>query len=71
LIEVTFNYRWFDGQGREKREKLVFDMTAIFPRELRLVLERNGLVIERLWGDYDGSTLSARSPRMIACCRRE
>src|SRR5689334_18134602 len=46
-IEVTFNYRWFDTKGREHKEKLVFDMTAIFPRELQLLLERNGLVIDR------------------------
>jgi ubiquinone/menaquinone biosynthesis C-methylase UbiE len=70
VIEVTFNYKWFDRRGRERREKLVFDMTAIFPRELQLLLERNGLAIERLWGDYDGSKLSADSPRMIARCRR-
>ena len=28
------------------------------------------LVIEDLWGDYDGSALKASSPRMIASCRR-
>jgi ubiquinone/menaquinone biosynthesis C-methylase UbiE len=69
-MEVTFNYRWFDPRGREHKQRVRFDMTAIFPRELRLLLERNGFVIQRLWGDYDGSILSAKSPRMIACCRR-
>ena len=47
-IEVTFNYQWFDPRGREHKEKLVFEMTAIFPRELQLLVERNGLVIERM-----------------------
>jgi ubiquinone/menaquinone biosynthesis C-methylase UbiE len=66
---ITFRYSWFDGDGSEHREKVEFDMTFIFPRELRILLERNGLKIERLWGDYDGSPLTANSPRMIASCR--
>jgi ubiquinone/menaquinone biosynthesis C-methylase UbiE len=68
-MEVTFNYKWFDQHGTERREKTVFEMTVIYPRELRLLLERNGLVIDELWGDYDGSALKADSPRMIASCR--
>jgi ubiquinone/menaquinone biosynthesis C-methylase UbiE len=67
---VTFHYTWFDEFGREKREKTEFDMTYIFPRELQILLERNGLQIERIWGNYDGSPLAATSPRIIArCCR--
>jgi SAM-dependent methyltransferase len=68
-MEVTFHYKWFDRRGREHREKLAFEMTAIFPRELQLLLERNGLVIDRLWGNHDGSKLKSSSPRMIASCR--
>ena len=70
-MEVTFNYRWFDPHGRQRREKTVFEMTVIYPRELRLLLERNGFAIDELWGDYDGSVLKAGSPRMIASCRLE
>jgi SAM-dependent methyltransferase len=68
-MEVTFNYTWFDGRGREHRQKAKFDMTAIFPRELQILLERNGFRIEKLYGNYDGSPLKASSPRMIASCR--
>ena len=66
---VTFNYIWFDREGRQVHEKRVFNLTFLFPRELRLLLERNGLQIEKLYGNYDGSKLNANSPRMIACCR--
>lgn len=67
---VTFHYAWFDEFGRERRKKTEFDMTYLFPRELQILLERNGLSIERMWGNYDGSDLTLRSPRMIArCCR--
>ena len=65
---VTFHYNWFDEFGQKKQQKHSFGMTWIFPRELQLLLERNGLKIERLWGNYDGSELKAESPRIIVRC---
>jgi SAM-dependent methyltransferase len=65
IQDVTFHYRWFDARGREHREKNSFQMTWIFARELQLLLERNGLRIEAMYGNYDGSKLSPASPRMI------
>ncbi|MCC6423431.1 MAG: class I SAM-dependent methyltransferase [Phycisphaerales bacterium] len=65
---VIFHYRWIDQAGHERHEETRFELTYVFPRELRILLERNGLKIERLYGDYDGSKLSADSPRMIALC---
>ena len=67
---VTFHYTWLDAHGVPRREKTEFDGTYIFPRELRILLERNGLRVEHLWGNYDGSELGANSPRMIARCAR-
>jgi SAM-dependent methyltransferase len=66
---VTFNYRWFDNRGRDRHQRAAFEMTAIFPRELQLLLERNGFLIAKLYGNYDGSALGPDSPRMIASCR--
>jgi ubiquinone/menaquinone biosynthesis C-methylase UbiE len=68
--KVTFHYRWIDERGREQRQRVEFALTFVFPRELRLLLERNGFAIEKIYGDYDGSELNADSPRMIALCRR-
>jgi SAM-dependent methyltransferase len=68
IQQVTFHYRWFDSNGREYREKNTFSLTWIFPRELQLLLERNGLKIERLFGNYDGSKVTSHSPRLIARC---
>jgi SAM-dependent methyltransferase len=67
--QVTFCYGWFDSRGIEHREKNSFEMTWLFPRELALVLERNGLSIERIYGDHDGSDVSDNSPRLIARAR--
>ena len=67
---VTFNYRWFDDRGRERNEQTRFDLTFIFPRELQILLERNGFAVEAMFGDHDGGNLNADSPRIIARCRR-
>jgi SAM-dependent methyltransferase len=67
---VIFYYTWFDKDAREHRQRTEFLLAFIFPRELRLLLDRNGFVIEKLYGDYDGSPLDADSPRMIACCKQ-
>jgi len=69
LEKVTFRYRWHDQHGRAKQRTMKFDMTFLFPRELQLLLERHGLEIEALWGNYDGSPLDANSPRMIVRAR--
>lgn len=65
---ITFRYKWFDEKGRERKAQTKFTLTFIMPRELQLLLERNGFETEQLWGDYDGSELDADSPRMIAMC---
>lgn len=69
VMHVQFRYRWFDDAGREKRATMKFDATYLFPRELRILLERNGLEIESLWGNYDASPLTSGSPRMIGIAR--
>jgi ubiquinone/menaquinone biosynthesis C-methylase UbiE len=63
---ITYHYRWFDHNGEEQHEKLQFDLTYLFPRELQLLLERNGLTVDRFYGNYDGSALKSESPRIIA-----
>ena len=65
LQEVTFNYKWFDKRGQPQRQHTRFDITFIFPRELQILLERNGLRVRKMWGNYDGSPLNADSPRII------
>jgi ubiquinone/menaquinone biosynthesis C-methylase UbiE len=70
IQKVTFRYRWFDDRGGEHNHRVTFAMTFVFPRELRILMERNGLIVEKMFGDYDGSELSSDSPRMIALCRR-
>ena len=63
--------KWFDDHGVAKKQSRTFDMTSIFPRELRLLLERNGFEIEKIFGNYKGESLDADSPRMIAMARKK
>lgn len=70
IQEVTFEYVWFDAGGNRHGQKNRFQMTWLFQRELQLLLERNGLKIERLFGNYDGSNVTDDSPRLIARCVR-
>ena len=51
-----------------RRQRIEFDITYIFERELRLLLERNGLKVERVFGNYDGAPVRPNSPRLIARC---
>jgi len=69
IQNIKFHYRWFDDKGAEQHETSEFDLTFMFPRELQLLLERNGFELECVYGDYDGSKLNADSPRMIAMAR--
>jgi SAM-dependent methyltransferase len=66
---VIFHYTWVDEAGRERRERTEFTLTWLFPRELRLLLERNGFELEHVWGNYDGSPVDDNSPRLVARAR--
>lgn len=69
LMHVQFHYRWFDPRGRERKAVMKFDATYLFPRELQMLLERSGLEIESLWGNYDASPLTSASPRIIGIAK--
>lgn len=67
---ITFRYQWFDRDGTEHNEVNSFLLGHIFPRELVLLLERNGYEVKELYGDHDGSAVEHHSPRLIAMCRK-
>lgn len=70
LQEVTFHYAWADDSGDVHNEQIQFEMTWMFPRELVLLLERNGFSVERLYGDYQGNEVTPMSPRLIALAKK-
>jgi SAM-dependent methyltransferase len=71
LQHVIHRYEWFDDAGRRRRTTHAFDMTFFYPRELQLLVERHGLRVEHVWGNYDGSPVTPDAPRIIVrCCRK-
>ena len=68
--ETTFEYRWFDERRKQHRRIVKFDLTYLFPRELTMLLERNGFAVESMYGNYDGSLVTSGSPRIIAVARK-
>lgn len=68
--ETTFEYRWFDEKRRAHKRVVKFELTYLFPRELTMLLERNGFTVEACFGNYDGSPVTSDSPRIIAVARK-
>jgi hypothetical protein len=70
IQRITFRYRWFDDDAREQVELVRFELTFMHVRELEILLNRNGFVIEHLYGGYTSGKLSPLSERIIALCRK-
>lgn len=68
--ETTFEYRWYDEKRRGHKRVVKFELTYLFPRELTMLLERNGFAVEACYGNYDGSPVTSASPRIIAVARK-
>ena len=69
--QTTFEYRWFDEKRRAHKRVVKFELTYLFPRELTMLLERNGFIVESCFGNYDGSPVTTNSPRIIAVARKK
>lgn len=69
--ETEFEYRWFDAKGRAKKRSIKFELTYFFPRELTMLLERNGFEVQSIAGDYRGRPVTAASERIIVEARRK
>lgn len=65
---MSFEYRWREG-GKGRCETIQFDMTWVWPREMELLLERNGFDVIKMFGDHAGAAVSADSSRVIALAK--
>jgi ubiquinone/menaquinone biosynthesis C-methylase UbiE len=68
--QTTFEYVWFKPDGTRQTARVAFELTYFFPRELQMLVERNGFVVEGLWGDYDASAVTPDSPRLVLSARK-
>lgn len=68
--QTVFQYAWIDAEGKRRFKRIEFELTYHHERGLRMLLERNGFEVLSMAGDYDGSAVTVRSPRITAVARR-
>lgn len=68
------NFRWWfeevDDEGRVRRWQREATLHFLYRREAELLFPAAGFDIEALHGDYDGSPVSADSPKLLVIARR-
>ena len=65
LAHITWIYDATDPAGSVHRSIVPLTLRYAFPAEMRLLLERSGLGLTHLYGDYDRSPFVDGSPRML------
>ncbi len=65
LGHITWIYDEIDGAGTVTRTTVLMTLRYFFPNELSSLLERAGLRLLHLWGDYDCSPFAEDSPVLI------
>lgn len=70
LARITWLYDSTAPSGAVERTIVPLTLRYTFPGEMRLLLERSGLALAQLYGDYDRSPLADGAPRMIVVARK-
>ncbi len=70
LTKVIYHYTYASSMGEVVTDDVKFEMTWMFPRELKLLLESVGFEITHMYGDYDGSAITPESPRIIMMAKK-
>ena len=65
LARITWLYDSVAPDGSVRRTTVPLTLRYTFPGEMRLLLERCGLALAHLYGDYDRSPFADGSPRLI------
>lgn len=65
VLHIDWIYDEIDGEGVVKRRLAPHSLRYYFLPELRLLLERCGFVLEKVYGDAEGGDYGADSERMI------
>jgi len=65
LAHITWNYDSTGPDGDVQRSIVPLTLRYTFPAEMRLLLERAGLALTHLHGDYAGSPFADGAPRMV------
>ncbi len=69
LARITWLYDSIAPDGIVRRTTVPLTLRYTFPGEMRLLLEKCGLALAHLYGDYDRSPCVDGSPRMIVVAK--
>jgi SAM-dependent methyltransferase len=69
-FEAVFHMTLREPDGRVRRFRERMRMRYFFRFEMELLLEKAGLSVERMYGDFRGRPFRSRSPQMIFVCGR-
>jgi SAM-dependent methyltransferase len=70
LGHITWIYDELDSSGTVTRTTAPMTLRYFFPNEFTALLERAGLRLRHLWGDYDRSPFEEDSPGLIVAAGR-
>jgi SAM-dependent methyltransferase len=70
LGRITWLYDEIAADGTVTRTPVPMTLRYFFPNELTGLLERAGLRLTHLWGDYDRAPFAEESPTLIAVAER-
>lgn len=71
LAHITWLYDSVGPAGDVQRLTVPLTLRYTFPAEMRLLLEKCGLTLTHLWGDYDRTPFSDDAPRMLVVASAE
>lgn len=69
MARITWLYDSTGPQGDLQRSLVPLSLRYTFPAEMRLLLERCGLALEHVYGDYDRSPYADGAPRLLVVAR--
>ncbi len=69
VARITWLYDSTGPAGDVQRTIIPLTLRYTFPGEMRLLLERCGLALEHLYGDYDRSPYADGAPRLLVLAR--
>ena len=71
LIDIDFLYEEYDQDGEVTKKTKNLKMSLIFRYEMEYLLEKNGFDVINVYGDYDRSEFSQKSPQIVCICTKK
>ncbi|TYS68279.1 class I SAM-dependent methyltransferase [Sutcliffiella horikoshii] len=71
ILHCETERRFFKGTNLESIEKDKISLRYVFPMEMRRLLNEHGFEVLHEYGDWNKSSLTAKSPQMVYVCQKK